>query len=80
MYQADTGLIDPQNISFLDDLAPAHCLRLEEFGELFGRARNRLEFDVSFRQDCVAGKNFAGGEAGGQTSPSPPGCGVVGSV
>ena len=34
------------NIGFLDDLGPAHDLRLEEFGELFGRARNRLESGV----------------------------------
>ena len=27
-----------------------------------------------------SGKKFAGGEAGRQTFPSPPGCGAVGSV
>ena len=42
MGRVDIGLIDG-HIGFLDDLAPAHDLRLEEFGELFGRARNRLD-------------------------------------
>ena len=40
-----SSLFDAE-VGFLDDLAPARDLRLDEFGELFGRVRHRLEFDL----------------------------------
>jgi hypothetical protein len=55
-----------------------HICGVKEVGEFIMEGVGRY-YGV-LPASLYSGKKFAGGEAGGQTFPSPPGCGVVGSV